>query len=242
MVSRSASGGGWGAEERRYSEAEFRRILDEASRAGEVQVPSPEIMALSGPHDGLTLHDIQEIAREVLVDPAAVERAARNLPDPRLIRVPTEPGGPFARVMRGELIIGRALDDREMRMLVLEAERALARRGHIQRSADGVEWRDDRNRVTVHVVRGETATRVSVTFDQFPELAGGSGLLAGGGLIGTGVVAVSLSGPLLLAAVPLAIGGTAGLIVLNAVGRRAITRERLRQFLEQLDEGARSAS
>lgn len=231
-----------GAAERRYSEEEFRRILDEATRAGEAPVPSPELIALSGPRDGLTLSDIQEIARDVMVDPAVVERAARNLPDPRLIRVPAEHVGPFARVMRGELIIGRALDDREMRMLVLEAERALDRRGHIQRSAAGVEWRAEQGRVSIQVVRGETATRVSVVSDQFPELVGGSALLASGGLIGTGVMAVSMAGPLLLAAVPLAIGGTIGLVMLNAVGRRAITRERLRQFLEQLDEAARSAS
>lgn len=229
------------AEERRYSEEEFRRIIDEATQSGEVQVPSPEMIALSGSEDGLTLNEIQEIAREVLVDPAAVERAARNLPDPRLIRVPTEHAGPFARVMRGELIIGRALDDPEMRTLVLEAERALARRGHIRRSADGVEWRDEQDRVSVHAVRGETATRVSVMFDQFPELVGGSALLAGGGLVGTGVMAVSMAGPSLLAAVPLAIGGTIGLVWLNAVGRRAITRERLRQVLEQLDEAVRAA-
>lgn len=227
-------------QDRRYSEEEFRRILDEATSSGAVKVPSTEMIALSGSEDGLTLRDIQEIAREVLIDPEAVERAARNLPDPRLIRVPAERAGPFARTMRGELIIGRVLDDSAMRMLVLEAERALVRRGHIQRNADGVEWRGEQNRVSVHVARGESATRVSVVFDQFPELLGASALLAGGGFVGTGVMVVSLAGPLLLAAAPLAIGGTIGLVWLNAVGRRAITRERLRQLLEQLDEVARS--
>jgi hypothetical protein len=73
----------------------------------------------------------------------------------------------------------------------------------------------------------------------WPNESGGSVLLAGVGLIGTGIIAVSMAGPVLLAAVPLAVGSTMGLVLLNALGRRAITRERLRQFLEQLDEAIR---
>lgn len=224
-------------ENRRYSEEEFRRIFEEATRSAEAQVPPPVSWGSDG---GLTLNEIKEIAQEVQVDPAAVERAARNLPGPRSIRVPTEDAGPFARIMEGELIIGRALDHGETRMLVLEAERALARRGAIERNADGLDWRDEAGRVSLSVVRGDSATRVSIRVDTSPELIGGSAVLVGAGLIAVGVMAFSMAGPLLLAALPLAVGGTVGLVVLSAVGRRAMTRERLRQCLERLDEAVRT--
>lgn len=226
------------ADERRYSDEELRRILAEATKAEDAPGRPADVVVPSGPHDGFTLREIQEIAREAGIDPGAVERAARNLPLPRPIRVPLEPAGPFARIIRGESVIDRVLGDREMRSVALEAERVLGRRGRVERRADSVEWRADEERLTVVVARDGSGTRIRVACDQSPDLVRGSIFLGACGLAGT-VLALTVGGPVLLAGLPLIAGGTIGLIWLHALGRSARTRDRLRELLEQLDDVAR---
>lgn len=229
-----------GTDERRFSEDEFLRILDEASASPETE-PLPPMHGMgSTPPDGYTLEEIQEIAREALIDPASVERAARGLPDPRSIRVPKTPVKPFSRKIEGELRIGRPLSDSEMRLLAVETERVLARRGRFKRSGDRLEWHDEEDNTSISVLRDHRTTQVTVTFDQSADLLQSAGFLAGIGAVGIGVMVATLALPLLVIAVPTAVAGVSGLVWFTALGRTAITRDRLRKHLEHLEDLART--
>jgi hypothetical protein len=225
-----------GEAERRYSDEEVRRILADAARAEHVPGDPPGAVTPQGSSDGLTLGDIQQIAREALIDPAAVARAAGNLRDRESIRVPAGAAGPFTRVVRGELWFPRRLSDVEIQAMGLEVERVLGLRGHLRRSAEGTEWRDEEKRLSVLVVRGEAATRVLAAHDQSGQLAGGSALLAGAGTGGAVIALSAVAAPMLLAVLPLVVAGTTGLVWLNAVGRTATTRDRLRELLEHIEQ------
>jgi hypothetical protein len=222
--------------EQRYSDEEVRRILKDASRSEDLRVDANEVVAPSSHSDGLTLDEIKQIAREALIDPAAVERAARDVRAPRSIRLPSRAASPLTRVVQGELLIPRRLTDREIRQVALEAERVLARRGHMRRSQDGAEWRDEEKRFSVRIIRGDTATRVAAAYDQSSELVGGSRFLAATGTAAMVVALTSFAAPMLLAAVPLVAGGTVGLMWLNAIGRSATTRETLSDLLEHIEQ------
>ncbi|MDT8341271.1 MAG: hypothetical protein RQ751_07140 [Longimicrobiales bacterium] len=65
--------------ERRYDETEVARILEGASEAAALPAPREERGAPAAPAAGLTLAELQAIAREVGIDPAAVSRSAAAL-------------------------------------------------------------------------------------------------------------------------------------------------------------------
>ena len=67
-------------DERRYSDEEFALILRRAVEIEGRPTPEPEAPTLPlPPSDGLTLTEIQEIAGEAGIDPAAVAEAASAL-------------------------------------------------------------------------------------------------------------------------------------------------------------------
>lgn len=222
--------------ERRYTDEEVRRLLEDATEGSDVWSPSAAAgLPCPGPEDGPTLAELQDIGREVGIDPAALERAAARLDATGPVRVTSERGGPFSRVVAGELIITRPLGDPEIRFLLLEVERALERRGTIRMTEGVGEWRDPERSTSVRVGRGEGSTVVEVTMDPSADLVRDSALLGGFGLLGLTVVGMAAA-PALLVAAPLAVGATVGLIRLHAVGRGAADRERTRSLLEHLRE------
>ena len=163
-------------QERRYSDEELRRIIEDATRS-ELQ---PKEVARQ--QEGLTLAEIREIAQEVGIDPQAVDRAAAGLLASESIDAAPS-SRVLSRVVHEETIIPRPLTDSEMRLVALQAERVLGRRGSLYSAGDFVEWRDGRNRLYVGIVRGEQRTRVRVIADQTSELFPGSAAIGGLGLI-----------------------------------------------------------
>jgi uncharacterized membrane protein len=212
-------------QERRYSDDELRRIIEDATRS-ELQ---PKEIARQ--QEGVTLAEIREIAREVGIDPHAVDRAAASLLATESIDAAPSSRA-FSRVLHEETIIPRALTDSEMRLVAMQAERVLGRRGSLYSAGDLVEWRDGRDRLYVGIVRGEQRTRVRVIADQTSELFAGSAAIGGLGLILVPTVAgpgvATIPGLVLLAA------AVYGVIRLFWKQRRNQARKELEELLEIL--------
>ena len=212
-------------QERQYSDDELRRILEDATRS-ELQ---PKEVARQ--QEGLTLAEIREIAREVGIDPGAVDRAAASLLATESIDAAPS-SRVFSRVRHEETMIPRPLTDSEMRLVAMQAERVLGRRGSLYSAGDFVEWRDGRNRLYVGIVRGEQRTRVRVIADQSSELFAGSAAIGGLGLMLVPTVAGSgmatIPGLVLLAA------AVYGVIRLFWKQRRDQARKDLKELLEIL--------
>jgi O-antigen/teichoic acid export membrane protein len=121
-----------------------------------------------------------------------------------------------------------------MRLVAMQTERVLGRRGSLHSAGDLVEWRDGRDRLYVGIVRGEQRTRVRVIADQTSELSAGSAVIGGLGLImvptvaGSGTIAVP--GLVLLAV------AVYGVIRLFWKQRRDQARKDLKELLEILVE------
>jgi hypothetical protein len=192
---------------RRYSDAEVRAILRRATEA-EVS-PSRGIDAR-----GLTLQEIQEIAREAGIDPEAVRRAG-------LASLPPSPasaggrlfGGPAGRrhhlFLPGRLPVGRRPE------LTEALERALDRELAMEVLPDGVRWEEDHGQGRTRITLREAAEGSELTVDA--DRKGWLTLLGlGSGIVGASVtpfLAAFMSGlpawPLLVALVAavIAVGG-----------------------------------
>jgi hypothetical protein len=122
--------GGSDVTERRYRQEEVRRIFELATTSA-TQSPLR-------PADGLTLDEIQEIAGEIGVEPAAVARAAAAVDSEAATRVRRLAGQPIgvARVIP----LPRAPTDREWEQLVGELRTAFRARGRVVSQGGLREW------------------------------------------------------------------------------------------------------
>lgn len=229
-------------EERRYSDDEIRRIFEDATKpAGETAEAegSGEEDAAWRRHapDGLTIDQLREIAREIDIDPAAIDRAAEKLPSSP-VRLASASRSPFTPVLHAESILDRPLTDPGMRTVALEAERVLARRGKVRRSGDITEWHDEENQFFLRIARVGESTRLRVTADQSSDLLKDSISL---GLLGIPMLFALVAFDILnlALAAPLVVAATSGMIWLQAVGRSANTRDLLKRVLDDLLEVAR---
>ena len=213
--------------ERRYSDEELRSILEDATRVQ--QQPS----RIPRSPDGLTLAEIREVAQEVGIDPADVDRAAANLVASESMQTAPPPRLGFTRILHEEMVIPRPLSSAEIKLVGLQAERVLGRRGTLRQSPDWVEWRDRKDRLYIAVVRGRDKTRIRVIADQSGELIGGSVVIGGLGLM-LGMPPAfesSLPVPFLFVA-----AATFGLVSVYARWRSKATRNYMRELLEILRE------
>jgi hypothetical protein len=119
--------------ERHYNEDEVAAIFRaaaEGSRSG----PLP-----GGQGDGLTLRDLQVIAREVDIAPDAITRAARALDQARLpAAAQTFLGFPIA--VERTVALPRRLTDAEWELLVVELRRVFRARGTVRAQGSLREW------------------------------------------------------------------------------------------------------
>lgn len=122
------------ANERRYGDDEVEEILDYASRGGGAVRGSGSV-----DEHGLTLAELQEVGREVGLDPARIAEGASAL-DRRGAAVP-------ARTMLGRpLSIGRTVElpraptDHEWEQLVAELRETFAVKGKVSSSGGLREW------------------------------------------------------------------------------------------------------
>lgn len=164
-------------EDHRFSDEELRRIFEDAAQS-ETRRGTP---VQSG--KGYTIADIREIAQEVGIDSAAIDRAAANVLASEEAPATSSHWLGFSRVVHAESVIRRGLSSAEMRLVALQAERILGRRGQLRDSGDWVEWRDIKDRLYVGVVRGENRTRIRVIADQSRELVLGGSVI---GILGAG--------------------------------------------------------
>lgn len=191
--------------DRRYTDEETRLIFQVAAEsevAGERVAQSRE---------GLTLAELREIAEEVGIDPAAVERAAADV----VARDESDrlaDHSPFDRVLHEEVTIARPLSDIEMRRIAMQAEAVLGRHGALREAGDWVEWRDPKDKLYVGMVRGGHQTRIRVIADYSAEIAFGAaaigvmGTLLGMSLVGSGSVQGLTLGAIAIVAAPVLIG------------------------------------
>jgi hypothetical protein len=220
--------------ERRYSDDEFRRIIEQAT------LPEQESEHVAGGGRGHTLAEIRDIAREVGIDPDRIDRAAADLvasePDARA----TSSAGLFPRVLHAERVIPRALTDGEMERVVRQAELVARQPGRLRRSGGWAEWRDDRDRLYVGVARGTDVTRIRVIIDQTADLVTGGttiGVLAAL-LVAAGAGSAS---PLFAPGALLVAGVAIGLIGFFARWRTRTTRTHMSDLLDILEDTIREA-
>ena len=178
---------------RRFTPDEMRRILAAATESES----SPPALPID--LDGFTLAEIQEIAGEVGIDPAEVERASRSI----VRQVPLESGFSVG-TYQVESRFGRPLSPEEMRFLAQEADRYFSVQGQIRETPGYVEWHSAEARAFVGLVNEGGQTRVRVIVDRASDM-----LLGGGALGALGVV--------LMVTLVLQVGG-----VLGAVGAAAV--------------------
>jgi hypothetical protein len=164
--------------ERRYTDSELGRILDEASKSD----ARADLVPVGG--QGFTLEEIRDIAREAGIDPSHVDRAAAGLMAAQDAPLPTSGGlskllsGDLSRIVHEELVVPRALTDEEMMSLVHHLESVVPWAGMVRQAGSWVEWRDKSDRLYMGVVRGNDQTRIRLISDQANELKAGAGVLA----------------------------------------------------------------
>lgn len=119
--------------ERRYNDEEVAAIFRAATEGSESRT-------LPGEHsDGLTLRDLQSIAREVDISPDAVARAAQSLDRSREPAVSqTFLGFPIA--VQRTVALERRLTDAEWELLVVELREVFHARGSLRAQGSLREW------------------------------------------------------------------------------------------------------
>ncbi|HKJ03198.1 MAG TPA: hypothetical protein VJ997_12105, partial [Longimicrobiales bacterium] len=120
--------------ERRYSDDEVSEILD---RATEAQLSRPPA---GGGSAGLTLHQLQEIGREVGIPEGVITRAATSLDQPR-------PKAVANQTFLGQTIgVGRVVDlprpltDQEWNRLVVDLRETFNAKGRISGQGAFRQW------------------------------------------------------------------------------------------------------
>lgn len=165
----------------RFSDEETRRIL---ARAADREAP-----AAQKPGTGLTLHALQEIARETGIDPRHVEAAAREM----VLRRSTAPaprrlGLPLSLDAR-RVVPGRVTDAQWERM-VAEFRRAFRKSGATSQFGEVREWISENEegampvKVRLEPVDGGTLVTIGQPTTLVPQLVYG----LGGGLTGMAAV------------------------------------------------------
>ena len=192
-----------GNSERRYSDKEFAVIL---RRAFELQERPSGV----GTGEGLTLGEIQAIAREVGLDPALVERAASVLPTAGEGRAARVFGGPDAYQL--EYSASGEVPKEDFAKLVDAIRRATGHQGEATEVLGSLEWKTVGQVSQVHVTvsRREGRTHVRVIADR-----GGAAFLTYfvstfGWLVGMGISGAVLepsTAPAVIALVAAAVGG-----------------------------------
>jgi len=187
-------------EERRYTDAEVRKIIEIATTQG---LPQPRAL----PADGLTLSDVQSVGSEVGIDTTAIAHAAAALdagvarPARRTLGIPIEVG----RVVP----LPRAPTDQEWETLVSELRATFGAQGRISVQGNLREWRNGNLHASVEPGPSGYRLRLGTYKGDAHSLnaLGATGIAAGAAVFAGMIV----SGELVGAIVVPAIFGTAGL-------------------------------
>ncbi|HIF20374.1 MAG TPA: hypothetical protein EYQ27_00360 [Gemmatimonadetes bacterium] len=120
--------------ERRYSEEEIARILDEATEAQQSNRPS------DSPGTGLTLSELEDIGRDVGISPALISRAAARI-DIREVASPPQREFLWTTIGVGQTAnLDRTLTDAEWARLVVDLRETFDARGHLSEEGPFRQW------------------------------------------------------------------------------------------------------
>lgn len=140
-------------DERRYQEEEVREILELAATQEETGLPK------SSPRDGLTLTDLQDIGREVGLEPKRIAEAAKALD----VRRATLPRGTYLGmpISVGRIVdLARAPTDGEWEVLVSECRQTFRARGRVTSHGSLREWANGNLHVCVEPIEGAYRLRM----------------------------------------------------------------------------------
>lgn len=172
--------------ERRYTEEEVTTIFERAAEA------RPEGGRRPASGEGLTLSDLQEIGREVGIDPEAVARAATSLgPSERPARR-TFLGLPIG--VGRSLDLGRRLTEEEWERLVVDLRETFDARGSVRVDGSFRQWTNGNLQALLEPTGSGQRLRLR-TYRESSRMW----MTAGLGMLGLGIAATLarlLSGPL----------------------------------------------
>lgn len=217
--------------DRRYTDAEVRRLLERAARVeGRATAARPA--------QGLTLRELEQVAAEAHIDVARLRQAARELELERS----TRPAGVAARLagapmrVRVERTLPFEVDEAALQRLVLSVGSAMDEAGESRFVGHAFTWTASTNagrRTTVSVAAHRGTTTIQIE-ERYGEFAGGlfGGVLGGvGGGVGLGAggaVAGAMGSVALAVAIPAAVIG--GSYLACRFGYRAYIRRRARHL------------
>lgn len=216
--------------ERRFDDDEVARIF---ARATEVQRDKSHALTRQ---EGMTLAELQSIAKEAGIDPALVAQAAREVDLPPPPKVPTVIGIPIGVAQTVEL--GRRLDDDEWERIVVRCRDLFNARGKLESHGSFRSWSNGNlqillepgasgHRLRMRTFRGESRGLVA---------AGASMILAASAISIAGSITSTMSVVEILASsLPILLGG-AGMTIAGLVRLPSWRRERAGQFQQLADE------
>lgn len=216
--------------ERRFDDDEVARIF---ARATEVQRDQSRTLARQ---EGMTLAELLAIGKEAGIDPAVVERAAREMDQPAPPKVPTVIGIPIGVAQSVEL--GRRLSDDEWEQVVVRCRDLFGARGKLESHGSFRSWSNGNlqillepgatgHRLRMRTVRGESRGLVA---------AGASMILAASAVSIGGSVSGAMSvAEILASSLPILLGGM-GMTLAGVARLPKWRRERAEQFQRLADE------
>ena len=213
--------------DRHYNEDEVAAIFRAAAEGSDSRTLP------GGRADGLTLDDLQDIAREVGISPTAVSRAAQSLDRPRGAVVPqTFLGLPIA--VERTVALDRNLTDTEWELLVVQLREVFRARGTVRAQGSMREWSNG----NLHALLEPTPTGYQLRLGTFKGNARASTAI-GALMLGMSAVVgfvVASHGTIADAAPAIASLGTIGAVFLANGALRLPSWARLRR--RQIDDVA----
>jgi hypothetical protein len=220
--------------DRRYSDDDVHRILAAAAEAEAADAGA------AGESGGMTLPEIQRIAAEAGLDPAAVTAAAAALEQaPRATEAPRLLGLPVG--VRESVPLARPLDDGEWRRLVTLLRDTFEAEGREEQLPGRRAWRNGNLRVAMESVGDATLLELRTRKESASGFVrGGAGLLATSLVAGTAVNLFPASPGAGAGVLMLALGGAA-MMVVGALPLPWWSATRRRQFAAVADYARRLA-